>query len=144
MTGAAPQLPLGDTTGEDLACAVQVLAAEADRARRLVGLWRGESHRLWAERVERAHAAVVGLQALAAVKAPDDIDALLLEVADAGVGRLVLECRPSRSRSLYVATWTQEGRRVVREARSVGAVLRRVVRAAGAVSGAPGRKGQAA
>ena len=84
------------------------------------------------------------LQALAAVKAPDDIDALLLEVADAGVGRLVLECRPSRSRSLYVATWTQEGRKMMREARSVGAVLRRVVRAAGAVSGAPGRKGQAA
>lgn len=65
MTGAAPQLPLGDTTGEDLACAVQVLAAEADRARRHAGLWRGESHRLWAERadrLERALAEVVRLQ----------------------------------------------------------------------------------
>lgn len=144
MTCTAPQLPLGDTTEEDLACAVQVLAAEADRARRHVGLWRGAEHREWAERVGRAHAAVVRLQALAAAKPPDDIDALLLEVADAGVRRLVLECRPSRTRSLYVATWTQEGRKMMREARSVGAVLRRVVRAAGAVSGAPGRKGQAA
>lgn len=62
MTCTAPQLPLGDTTGEDLACAVQVLAAEADRARRHVGLWRGESHQLWAARVERALAEVVRLQ----------------------------------------------------------------------------------
>ena len=123
------------TAADDLACAAAVLAAEADRARRHAGLWRGAEHRLWAERVERAHAVVVGLQARAVVNAPDDIDALLLEVADAGVGRLVLECRPSRTRSLYVATWTQEGRKVMREARSVGAVLRRVVRAAGAVSG---------
>ena len=64
MTFTAPQLPLGDTTAEDLACAVSVLKAEADRARRHVGLWRGED-RLWAERadrLERALAEVVRLQ----------------------------------------------------------------------------------
>ena len=64
-----------------------------------------------------------------------DVDALLLEVADAGVRRLTVECRPSRSRSLYVAVWRQDGRKHCVEARSVGAVLRRVLRAARTVSG---------
>lgn len=68
MTGAAPQLPLGDTTGEDLACAVQVLAAEADRARRHAGLWRGESHRLWAERADRLERALIAVQLLETYK----------------------------------------------------------------------------
>lgn len=64
-----------------------------------------------------------------------DPDALMLALADAGVRRLDLVCRPSRSRSLYVATWRQEGRKRSVEARSVGAVLRHALRAAGAVSG---------
>lgn len=64
-----------------------------------------------------------------------DSEPLLLELADVGVRRLVVECRPSRTRSLYVATWRQEGRRRSVEARSLGAVLRRVLRAARAVSG---------
>lgn len=73
---------------------------------------------------------------------PPDVDALLLEVADAGVRRLTVECRPSRSRSLYVAVWRQGGRKWSVEARSLGAVLRRVLRAAGAVSGDVKVKGQ--
>ena len=67
--------------------------------------------------------------------ANDNPDALLLELADVGVRRLVIECRPSRSRSLYVARWRQDGRRHSVEARTLGAVLRRVLRAARAVSG---------
>ena len=73
-----------------------------------------------------------------------DLDVLLLELADAGVRRLSLECRPSRSRSLYVAVWRQDGRKHCVEARSVGAVLRRVLRAARTVSGDTGVKGQVA
>lgn len=73
-----------------------------------------------------------------------DVDELMLELADAGVRRLRLEVWPSRSRSLFVATWRQEGRGHTVEARSLGAVLRRVLRAARPVSGDTGRKGQAA
>ena len=57
----APTLPFDDTTADDLACAVAVLADAADRAQRLASLYRTPIKRAWAERVTRAHAAVVRL-----------------------------------------------------------------------------------
>lgn len=58
----APTLPSTDTTADDLACAVAVLADVADRAQRLASLYRTPDHRAWAERAGRAHAAVQQLQ----------------------------------------------------------------------------------
>lgn len=56
-----PALPF-DTTADDLACAVAVLAQAADRAERLASLLRTDpDHWAWAERAARAHAAVVRL-----------------------------------------------------------------------------------
>ena len=57
----APTLPFDDTTADDLACAAAVLADAADRAQRLASLYRTPIKRAWAERVTRAHAAVVRL-----------------------------------------------------------------------------------
>ena len=56
-----PTLPFDDTTADDLACAVAVLADAADRAQRLASLYRTPIKRAWAERATRAHAAVVRL-----------------------------------------------------------------------------------
>ena len=52
----------GEPTADDLACAAAVLAETADRAQRLASLYRTPEHRVWAERVARAHAAIVQLQ----------------------------------------------------------------------------------
>ena len=57
----APTLPFDDTTADDLACAVAVLADAADRAQRHAEFYRTPIKRAWAERVTRAHAAVVRL-----------------------------------------------------------------------------------
>ena len=57
----APALPVGDTTADDLACAVAVLADAADRAQRHAEFYRTPIKRAWAERATRAHAAVVRL-----------------------------------------------------------------------------------
>ena len=56
-----PTLPFVDTTADDLACAAAVLADVADRAQRHAEFYRTPDHRAWAERVTRAHAAVVRL-----------------------------------------------------------------------------------
>lgn len=47
---------------DDLACAAAVLAETADRARRMASMFRDPTHRAWAERATRAHAAVVAIQ----------------------------------------------------------------------------------
>ena len=57
----APTLPFDDTTADDLACAVAVLADAADRAQRHAEFYRTPIKRAWAERATRAHAAVVRL-----------------------------------------------------------------------------------
>jgi hypothetical protein len=111
----------------------------ADRVER-TGLARQQSSRhrsplVRSSTVEAHEEALALLAGLRALSPGLDTDDVFLELADAGVRRLVVECWPSRSRSLYRAVWRQGGKRRVVEARSHAAVLRRVLRAARAVSG---------